>query len=131
MSVLNESSNLKIAGPYLYKPFCHLLNHASLVITDSGGIQEELSFLGTPLVIVRDQTERSEALGSLVTKLTKATQGEIIKAVSPLLIEIEAYNGFYRFPASTFGDGEAATRVISALKHFADKEALPVDYKST
>ena len=114
-SLLAGLSNVHLIAPLDYEPFVYLLKHAHLVLTDSGGIQEEAPSLGKPVLVMRDVTERSEALMAGTVELVGADKLRIIYGVARLLED----EGHYQKMSCThnpYGDGNACQLIIDALK---------------
>lgn len=88
------------------------MEKSDLVLTDSGGIQEEAPSLGNPVLVMRDTTERSEALDAGTVKLVSADYDKIISEVSSLLDNTEYYGGMSRV-INPYGDGRACERIVS------------------
>lgn len=113
--LLNEKPGIHLLPPLRYDEFAHLMNRALLILTDSGGIQEEAPALNKPVVVLRNITERpaiiTEGLGVLVGTEKK----QIIMTVSELLTNKNLYSKMAR-GVSPYGDGKTAERVISFLK---------------
>ncbi len=103
-----------LCDPLDYLPFVQLLDSCDLVLTDSGGLQEESPALGKPVLILRDTTERPEAIEAGVARLVGTTPGAIINAASTLLDDPTAYEAMAR-PQNPFGDGRARFRIVKAL----------------
>lgn len=111
---LSGIDNLFLLPPQDYLSFIYLLANAYLVLTDSGGIQEEAPALQKPVLILRQQTERQEALHSGAAKLVGTEPAAIVAAVSQLLNAPEAYAAMAQ-AQSPYGDGQACERIIQAL----------------
>jgi UDP-N-acetylglucosamine 2-epimerase (non-hydrolysing) len=109
-------ANTYFIEPLDYLPFVHLMSSAYLVLTDSGGIQEEAPGLGKPVLVMRDTTERPEALEAGTVKLVGTEKAAIIREVSALISKPEAYKAMSK-ANNPYGDGEACTRIIAALKN--------------
>ncbi len=107
-------SNVYFIEPLDYLPFVHLMSSAYLVLTDSGGIQEEAPGLGKPVLVMRDTTERPEALEAGTVKLVGTDKEVIIREVSELISEPKAYEAMSK-ANNPYGDGVACTRIIEAL----------------
>lgn len=110
--------NLVITEPLPYAAFVRLMNRATLILTDSGGIQEEASSLGKPVLVLRDTTERAEALTYGSAALVGTTEDSITHSVIRLLSDAAAYAAMAT-ARNPFGDGQAARRAVAALAcHF-------------
>lgn len=95
------------------------MKEAYLIITDSGGVQEEAPALGKPVVVLRDETERPEAVVDGVVKLVGPNYERIVQEVQRLLDDDTAYAGMAR-GVSPYGDGKATDRIVDTLrKHFS------------
>ena len=92
----------------------HLMKHATLVLTDSGGIQEEATSLGIPTLVLRDVTERPEGVEAGVLKLVGTDRARITAEARCLLEDKEAYRRL-ACAGNPFGDGQAAGRIVAAL----------------
>ena len=115
--ILSGSPNVRLIEPLDYVQFIHLLKDAYLVITDSGGIQEEAPSLGIPVLVLREITERPEAVEAGTVKLVGSDTGRIFGEVQRLMENRTAYDEMAR-AINPYGDGKAAERIISVLKHF-------------
>lgn len=107
--------NFFFIEPLQYLEFVHLMAKATIVLTDSGGIQEEAPGLGKPVLVMRDTTERPEALASGTVHLVGTDYDKIVKEVSTLLENPEAYARMSK-AANPYGDGLACGRIADALK---------------
>jgi UDP-N-acetylglucosamine 2-epimerase (non-hydrolysing) len=108
------TENIFFIEPQDYLPFIFLMEKSSLVLTDSGGIQEEAPGLGKPVLVMRDTTERPEALNAGTVKLVGVDYDKIILEVS-LLLDDEAYYQKMSKAVNPYGDGLASERIIDAL----------------
>ena len=113
--ILEGLSNVHLVDPLDYEPFVYLLKNAYLVITDSGGIQEEAPSLGKPVLVMRDVTERPEAVDAGTVRLVGAHRDSIVKSIAELLDNEEIYAAMSR-AHNPYGDGKACERIISILK---------------
>lgn len=113
--ILEGLSNVHLVDPLDYEPFVYLLKNAYLVITDSGGIQEEAPSLGKPVLVMRDVTERPEAVNAGTVRLVGAHREHIVKSISELLDNEASYTAMAR-AHNPYGDGNACERIISVLK---------------
>ena len=107
--------NFFFIEPLQYLEFVHLMSKATIVLTDSGGIQEEAPGLGKPVLVMRDTTERPEALESGTVHLVGTDYDKIVNEVSTLLEDAEAYAKMSQ-AVNPYGDGLACGRIVNALK---------------
>ena len=114
-SDLSNLGNMFFIEPLQYLEFVHLMSKASVVLTDSGGIQEEAPGLGKPVLVMRDTTERPEALESGTVRLVGTDYGKITSEVSRLLDDSRAYDEMSH-AVNPYGDGKACQRIVEALK---------------
>ena len=106
--------NFFFIEPLQYLEFVHLMSKATIVLTDSGGIQEEAPGLGKPVLVMRDTTERPEALASGTVHLVGTDYDKIVNEVSTLLDNQEAYNKMSK-AVNPYGDGQACRRVVDIM----------------
>ena len=114
IEILSNSPNIKLIEPLEYEAFVFLMSKAYLILTDSGGIQEEAPSLGKPVLVMRDTTERPEAVEAGTVKLVGSNQKAIINAVQQLIDEPKTYNKMSR-AHNPYGDGQASKRIIQSL----------------
>ena len=107
--------NLTLLAPLDYRPMVWLLRRSSLVITDSGGLQEEAPGLGKPVLVVRDTTERPEGVEAGTVRLVGADRARIVAEAARLLDDPAAYDAMAR-SVNPYGDGHAAGRIVAALR---------------
>ena len=112
---LSNLGNMFFIEPLQYIEFVYLMEKATIVLTDSGGIQEEAPSLGKPVLVMRDTTERPEALSSGTVHLVGTDYEKIMKEVSTLLDDAEAYAKMSQ-AVNPYGDGKACDRIVRALK---------------
>lgn len=112
--ILSGISNVHLIAPQEYLPFVYLMQHSHLILTDSGGVQEEAPSLGKPVLVMRDTTERPEALEAGTVKLVGTDKDAIIGGVSTLLTDDNAYGVMSR-AHNPYGDGKAVSRIVSLL----------------
>ena len=112
---LNDLGNMFFIEPLQYLEFVYLMEKSTIVLTDSGGIQEEAPGLGKPVLVMRDTTERPEALESGTVHLVGTNYELIIKEVSALLDNKEAYQKMSK-AINPYGDGKACYRIVNSLK---------------
>jgi len=113
--LLSDVENIYLIPPLDYLPFVYLLNSSYLVLTDSGGIQEEAPSLGKPVVVMRNTTERPEAVESGTVTLVGTDKESIKEKVTTLLNDLEYYKKM-SFAYNPYGDGNAAKNIIDFLK---------------
>ena len=106
--------NLSLLPPLDYLPLVHLLKNARLILTDSGGIQEEATGLGKPCLVLRDVTERPEGIDAGVLKLVGTNTERIVAEASHLLTDKVSYDKIAH-AANPYGDGKAAPRIVQIL----------------
>lgn len=109
-----EAGNLFFIEPLEYLSFVYLMEKSTIVLTDSGGIQEEAPGLGKPVLVMRDTTERPEALDAGTVKLVGTDYEKIVSEVSLLLDDPQAYAAMSQ-AVNPYGDGEACGRIVNAL----------------
>ncbi len=114
-SILMGLTNVYLIDPLDYEPFVYLLKHCYLVLTDSGGIQEEAPSLGKPVLVMREVTERPEAIDAGTVRLVGANRERIVANVSEL-IENEASYKKMSHAHNPYGDGKACGRIIDILE---------------
>ena len=113
--LLSNISNIKLVEPFQYEEFVYLMSKSYLILTDSGGIQEEAPSLGKPVLVMRDTTERPEAVEAGTVKLIGSDQDNIIKEVQKLLND----NGEYQKMSKAhnpYGNGNASEKILNILK---------------
>lgn len=115
--LLGNAPNIHLIEPLDYLPFIGLMNRAHLIITDSGGIQEEAPSLGKPVLVMRDTTERPEAVEAGTVRLVGTDTAVIVDAATRLLSDQAAYDEM-SFAHNPYGDGQAVPRILDALLHF-------------
>jgi len=115
--MLEGRERFYLIDPLDYEPFAHLMNCCYMVLTDSGGMQEEAPSLGKPVLVLRDTTERPEALQAGTVKLVGTVREKIYKEARLLLNSKEEYEKMAR-AINPYGDGEAAVRIVDVIKDF-------------
>ena len=111
---LGELKRVSLIDPQDYLPFVHLMRRAHLILTDSGGVQEEAPSLGKPVLLMRDTTERPEAVDAGTVKLIGTDTDLIFREASMLLDEEAAYEAMSR-AHNPYGDGKASQRICEAI----------------
>ncbi|WP_442798551.1 non-hydrolyzing UDP-N-acetylglucosamine 2-epimerase [Pantoea vagans] len=113
--ILSGIENIILIEPQEYLPFVWLMNRAWLILTDSGGIQEEAPSLGKPVLVMRDTTERPEAVDAGTVRLVGTDIATIVSSVSELLSDDDAWQAMSH-AHNPYGDGKACGRILQALK---------------
>ena len=113
--LLSDISNIKIVEPFEYEEFVYLMSKSYLILTDSGGIQEEAPSLGKPVLVMRDKTERPEAIEAGTVKLVGSDKDKIVKEVQRLLDNHGEYKKMCK-AINPYGDGKTSKRIIEILK---------------
>ncbi|EPO1787904.1 non-hydrolyzing UDP-N-acetylglucosamine 2-epimerase [Cronobacter turicensis] len=114
--ILGHVENVVLIEPQEYLPFVWLMNHAWLILTDSGGIQEEAPSLGKPVLVMRETTERPEAVEAGTVRLVGTDTQRIVTEVTRLLHDEAAYQAMSH-AHNPYGDGQACERILHALKN--------------
>lgn len=112
--LISGHQNIHLIEPLEYEAFVYLLKHAYIVLTDSGGIQEEAPSLGKPVLVMREVTERPEAVTAGTVKLVGANTENIVKGISTLLHDESAYQAM-ALAHNPYGDGKAVSRIVDAI----------------
>ncbi len=113
-AALSGLGNVHLVAPLDYLPFQRLLQRADIVLTDSGGVQEEAPALGKPVLVMRDVTERPEAVEAGTVRLVGTGSTAIVSAVTALLDDADTYAGFAN-RANPYGDGQACRRIVDTI----------------
>ncbi|WP_175781944.1 non-hydrolyzing UDP-N-acetylglucosamine 2-epimerase [Burkholderia anthina] len=111
---LGSVSNVHLIEPLDYVDFVWFMQRAHLILTDSGGVQEEAPYLGKPVLVMREVTERPEAVAAGTVALVGTSHERIVEGVTRLLDDADYHASFSR-RANPYGDGRAATRIVDAL----------------
>ena len=112
---LSNLGNMFFIEPLEYLSFVYLMEKSMIVLTDSGGIQEEAPGLGKPVLVMRDTTERPEALDAGTVKLVGTDYGKIMNEVSILLDDYAAYEKMSK-AVNPYGDGKACGRIVERMR---------------
>ena len=112
--LLSGVDNVYLISPLDYLPFIYAMQHSTLLLTDSGGVQEEAPSLGKPVLVMRDTTERPEALDAGTVKLVGTDYNKIVNEVSSLIDDKAAYEKMSK-AVNPYGDGLACGRIVNAL----------------
>lgn len=112
--ILADIENIYLVEPQQYLPFIYLMSRAHIILTDSGGIQEEAPSLGKPVLVMRDTTERPEAVEAGTVKLVGTNVDSIVLGLTTLLQDEQAYKEM-SFAHNPYGDGKACQRILDVL----------------
>ena len=112
--LLSNVKNIYLIEPLDYLPFVYLMNKAHIILTDSGGIQEEAPSLGKPVLVMRDTTERPEAVAAGTVRLVGTDVNVIVRELHSLLVDSEMYRSM-SVAHNPYGDGRACKRIIEGL----------------
>ena len=124
--MFKHNSRVKLLGPQDYVSFVYLMSRCHVMLTDSGGVQEEAPSLGKPVLVTREVTERTEAISAGTVKLVGTRSDDICAALQVLLDDTEAYKLMSR-RHNPYGDGRASERIVSELqqRHTVSHELSP------
>ncbi|SER73550.1 UDP-N-acetylglucosamine 2-epimerase (non-hydrolysing) [Pedococcus cremeus] len=125
--VLGDLENVRLTEPLSYHEFAHVLNAAHLVLTDSGGVQEEAPSLGKPVLVMRDTTERPEAVAAGTVKLVGTDRATISEHCLRLLEDQAAYAEMAN-AVNPYGDGRAAERSVAAIGEMLGVDRRVMDF---
>jgi UDP-N-acetylglucosamine 2-epimerase (non-hydrolysing) len=126
---LEGLENVRITRPLDYRDFVSAMRDSSIVLTDSGGVQEEAPTFGKPVLVMRDTTERPEAVEAGTVRLIGTAEDVIVDAVSELLRDSSAYRKMAH-AVNPYGDGRAAQRSVHAIEHFFGVGDRPIEFDS-
>ena len=116
--ILSGISNISLINPTNYLSFVHLMKKSKLIMTDSGGIQEEAPSLGIPVLVMRDVTERPEGVEAGISKVVGTERARIFEEAMKLLLDPAIYTAMANI-ANPYGDGKAAQRIVSFLLEYS------------
>ena len=114
--ILHGIDNIVLIDPQDYLPFVYLMDKAYLILTDSGGVQEEAPSLGKPVLVMRETTERPEAVDAKTVRLVGTDTAKIVEEVTRLLTDEDEYDSMSR-AHNPYGDGHACHHILDALKN--------------
>lgn len=120
---LSGVTNIELLSPQTYVNFVYLMRKAYLILTDSGGVQEEAPSLGKPILVMRNTTERPEGINAGCAKLVGASQKTITQAVRQLLIDKSVYNKMTGV-TNPYGDGKASEKIYNFFKRIINEEVV-------
>ena len=109
--------NILLIPPQEYLPFVHLMRRAALILTDSGGVQEEAPSLGKPVLVMRDTTERPEAVAAGTVKLVGTNEESILYETNKLLDDRNYYSDMAR-SHNPYGDGNTSNRIKKLIENY-------------
>ena len=121
--ILAGHERIRLVEPLPYETFVRLMDVAYIVLTDSGGIQEEAPVLGKPVLVLREKTERPEVIDAGVAKLVGTDEERIVDEAERLLHDVDAYQAMAKV-GSLFGDGHAAERIVQTLLGMVEDDKL-------
>lgn len=127
MEILGDTPGVHLIEPQSYKPFVRLMDGSSIVLTDSGGIQEEAPSLGKPVLVMRDVTERPEGVQAGTTRLVGTDREVIVNHVSEMLTNAQKYEAV-RTADNPYGDGKASDRIYDVLTGAGVSERVEAIY---
>jgi len=113
--LLGNITNIRLIDPLGYLSFVALMNRAEIILTDSGGIQEEARTLGKPVLVMRDTTERPEAVSAGTAKIVGAETVAIVREATCLLSDGESYRKMAQ-AHNPYGDGRASMRIVDIIR---------------
>jgi len=113
--ILGKTDNVFLIAPQDYAPFVWLMDRCDLILTDSGGIQEEGPSLGKPVLVMRDVTERPEAVDAGTVKLVGTNKEKIVSEVENVILDDVVYSEMSH-AHNPYGDGKAVERILDVLK---------------
>lgn len=114
---LSENDQIHLIEPLDYEPFANLMNKSYLILTDSGGIQEEAPALGKPVLVLRTETERPEAVLAKTVKMVGIEEDEIFNSANDLINNFDLYEKMSN-AINPYGDGKASERIVNAIKNY-------------
>jgi UDP-N-acetylglucosamine 2-epimerase (non-hydrolysing) len=127
---LSRISNIQLIKPLEYEPFVHLMKSSYLILTDSGGIQEEAPSLGKPVLVLREVTERPEAVECGAVRIVGMDMDKIVKETEKLLYDRQEYEKMAK-AVNPYGDGKASERIVSVLlNYFGFTDSLPKEFNA-
>lgn len=124
---LQDVGNVLLVDPLSYSDLAHVMSACELVVTDSGGIQEEAPSLGKPVLVLRETTERPEAVTAGTVRMVGTDEDAIVASADELLTDPAAYAAMAH-AVNPYGDGRAAARSVQAIEHFFGLGPAPEDF---
>lgn len=129
LPTLEGMENVTVTDPLSYSDFAYAMDRCSIMLTDSGGVQEEAPSLGKPVLVLRENTERPEAVTAGTVRLVGTDEDRIVREVSTLLTDPAAYDAMAR-AVNPYGDGHASPRIRGAVEQFLGSGARLPDWSS-
>ena len=126
-AAIGEVGNVVLTEPLDYAQFSHVMRRCVLVVTDSGGVQEEAPSLGKPVLVLRDTTERPEGVEAGTVRLVGTDREVVRDAIEELLTDQTAYDAMAR-AVNPYGDGHAAARSVAAIRALLDGTPRPEEF---
>lgn len=117
MEMLGQKNNVALIKPLAYLPFLWLMKNSYLILTDSGGIQEEAPTLGVPVLVMREKTERSEGVKAGCTKLVGVVARDIVNSVNELLDNTKLHSAMSEIK-NPYGDGQSSKRIMEVIENY-------------
>jgi len=114
---LGDIENVEIIEPMDYEPFVHLMKASYIILTDSGGVQEEAPSLGKPVLVLREKTERPEAIEAGTVKLVGVKEEDVFRETEKLILDKDEYKKMTK-AVNPYGDGKASERITQAILHY-------------
>ncbi len=127
LPALGDLGNVILTEPLAYAEFAHVMDRALLIVTDSGGVQEEAPSLGKPVLVLRDTTERPEGVEAGVVRLVGTDRSTVVHEIERLLTDRAAYAEMAH-AVNPYGDGRAAERSLAAIRALLGLGAMPEPY---
>ncbi len=115
--ILGKKENIHLIKPLDYLPFIALMDRAKIILTDSGGVQEEAPSLGKPVLVLRENTERPEAVDAGTVKIVGTNEQQIFTEAEKLLIDEQAYSKMAN-AVNPYGDGKATKRILKTIYNY-------------
>jgi len=129
LPALESVDNVLVVEPASYPDFVRLMARSTIVVTDSGGVQEEAPSLGSPVLVLRDNTERPEAVAAGTACLVGTDPARVEAAIERLLTDPAAHAAMAR-ASNPYGDGQAAARTVQAIRHLFGYGPLPMPFEA-
>jgi UDP-N-acetylglucosamine 2-epimerase (non-hydrolysing) len=124
--ILKGIGNVHLIDPLDYEPFVYAMDKSYIILTDSGGVQEEAPSLGKPVLVMRDTTERPEAVNAGTVMLVGTDRRKITDGVTRLLNDVELYSAMSR-AHNPYGDGKASQRIVKILEENLQRSSARID----